>query len=61
MRRKNTVFYLEGGYDLRAIHDSVKATLDGYASGLPALDPPDGGDPATDNAAEILSLFWDLD
>ena len=60
-RGKNTVFYLEGGYDLRAIHDSVKATLDGYASGLPSLDPPDGGDPATDSAVEILSLFWDLD
>ena len=61
MNRTNTVFYLEGGYDLRAIRDSVKATLDGFASGLPALDPPEGRDPTIDSAVEVLSLFWDLD
>lgn len=61
MNRTNTVFYLEGGYDLRAISDSVAATLDGFASGLPALDPPDGGGPLIDSAVEVLSLFWDLD
>ena len=33
MRHTNTVFYLEGGYDIRAISDSVKSTLDGFASG----------------------------
>jgi acetoin utilization deacetylase AcuC-like enzyme len=61
MERTKTVFYLEGGYDLRAIRDSVTATLDGYATGLPSLDPPDGADPAMDKAIEVLSLFWDLD
>jgi len=61
MQRKNTVFYLEGGYDLRAIRDSVKATLNGFASGLPLLNPPEGVDRATDSAVEVLSLFWDLD
>lgn len=61
MQRTNTVFYLEGGYDLRAIRESVAATLDGYAWGLPALDPPDGGDLSIDSAVEVHSLFWDLD
>lgn len=61
MQRTNTVFYLEGGYDLQAISDSVAATLDGYASGLPALDPPQGDVPLIGNAVEVLSLFWDLD
>ena len=59
-KHTNTVFYLEGGYDLRAIRDSVAATLDGYASGLPSLDPPEGGDLSIDSAVEVLSLFWDL-
>ncbi len=61
MQRKNTVFYLEGGYDLGAIRESVTATLNGYASGLPLLNPPDGGDQTTDSAVEVFSLFWDLD
>ncbi len=61
MQRTNTVFYLEGGYDLRAMRDSVGATLDGYASGLPSLDPPGSGDPSIESALEVLSLFWDLD
>jgi acetoin utilization deacetylase AcuC-like enzyme len=61
MQRTNTVFYLEGGYDLRAIRDSVTATLDGFASGHPALDLPVGGDPSIDSAVDVLSLFWDLD
>lgn len=61
MHRTNTVFYLEGGYDLQAIRDSVTATLEGYATGLPPLNPPDASDPATENAIPVLSLFWDLD
>lgn len=61
MHHTNTVFYLEGGYDLRAIRDSVKATLDGFASGLPPLDPPEGRHSTIDSAVEVLSLFWDLD
>ena len=61
MRHTNTVFYLEGGYDLRAISDSVKATLDGFASGHPPLDPPEGSDPVIEGTVEVLSLFWDLD
>ncbi|MEA3510360.1 MAG: histone deacetylase, partial [Actinomycetota bacterium] len=61
MQRTNTVFYLEGGYDLRAIRESVTATLDGFASGFPLLDPPESSDPAIDDAVEVHSLFWDLD
>ncbi len=61
MKHSNTVFYLEGGYDLGAIRDSVAATLDGFASGLPALDPQGGSDPSIDSAVAVLSLFWDLD
>ena len=61
MRHTNTVFYLEGGYDLRAIRESVAATLDGFASGLPSLDAPGSRDPSIDGAVEVLSLFWDLD
>lgn len=61
MQRTNTVFYLEGGYDLQAIRESVTATLDGFASGLPPLDAPERGDPVIDHAAEVHSLFWDLD
>jgi acetoin utilization deacetylase AcuC-like enzyme len=61
MQRTNTVFYLEGGYDLGAIRDSVTSTLDGFASGFPLLDPPEGNDTAMDSAVEVISLFWDLD
>lgn len=61
MNHSNTVFYLEGGYDLRAISDSVAGTLNGYASGLPTLDPQASGDPSIDSAVEVFSLFWDLD
>ena len=60
IQHRNTVFYLEGGYDLRAIRDSVTATLNGYASGLPLLGPPEDGDLSIDGAVEVLSLFWDL-
>lgn len=61
MKRTKSVFYLEGGYDLQAIRESVTATLDGFASGLPMLDPAETGDPAIAEAAEVHSLFWDLD
>lgn len=61
MQRTNTVFYLEGGYDLQAIRESVTATLDGFAYGLPPLDAPERSDPVIGQATEVHSLFWDLD
>lgn len=61
MQRTNTVFFLEGGYDLGAIRDSTKATLDGFSSGVPLLSPSEASDPVTDHAAEVFSLFWDVE
>ncbi|MEA2010273.1 MAG: histone deacetylase [Actinomycetota bacterium] len=61
MHRTNTVFFLEGGYDLGAIRDSTKATLDGFSSGVPLLSPPEASDPGIDHAVEVLSLFWDVE
>jgi len=61
MDRTRTVFYLEGGYDLGAIRESVTSTLDGFASGSPPLDPPQSSDAAIDSAVEVFSLFWDLE
>jgi acetoin utilization deacetylase AcuC-like enzyme len=57
----NTVFFLEGGYNLAAIRASVTATLDGYAAGEPPLDPPEHSVPALDYAEQVFSLFWELD
>jgi len=56
-----TVFFLEGGYDLEAISDSTRETLDGFGSGDTDLDPPAGGDISVDRVLPVLSLFWDLD
>ncbi len=60
--RTNTVFFLEGGYDLQAITDSTAATLEGFGS--PDSLEDEGGletDPVIDSYLPILSLFWDLD
>lgn len=57
----STVFFLEGGYNLSAITDSVTATLDGFASRMPALDPPLRSIHAVDHAVEVFSMFWELD
>src|SRR5665811_114467 len=57
----NTVFFLEGGYDLRAISDSTAATLAGFASRGAGLEAPPGPDPSIDRVLPVFSLFWDLD
>ncbi|MEN8113570.1 MAG: histone deacetylase [Actinomycetota bacterium] len=57
----NTVFFLEGGYNLAAIRASVSATLDGFADDSRPLDPPPREVPAIDYAVEVFSLFWELD
>jgi len=57
----NTVFFLEGGYDLQAIIDSTAETLAGFASPETELDPPTGSDPLIERIRPVLSLFWDLD
>ncbi len=60
--RTNTVFFLEGGYNLPAITDSTAATLEGFDSSDALRHEPDRGeDPAIDRLLPILSLFWDLD
>jgi acetoin utilization deacetylase AcuC-like enzyme len=59
-----TVFWLEGGYDLDAIRDSVSATLRGHAYASPGLrfSGSAGGsaDHAVDRAVEALSPYWDV-
>jgi acetoin utilization deacetylase AcuC-like enzyme len=57
----NTVFFLEGGYDLRAISDSTAATLSGFDSRHTSLEAPPGSEPSIDRVLPVLSLFWDLD
>ena len=61
MGRTNTVFLLEGGYNLEAITESVAATLNGFASGTSTIERPEAPDPWVDNAVAVDSLFWDLD
>jgi len=60
-----TVFFLEGGYDLAAVRDSIAATLDGHA-GL--AKGPRYGTPSSDTAVsgtigqivETLAPYWDV-
>jgi acetoin utilization deacetylase AcuC-like enzyme len=59
--RTNTVFLLEGGYNLRAVKGSVTATLNGFAFGTVPIERPEARDPWVDNAVAVDSLFWDLD
>jgi len=61
MDRTNTVFLLEGGYNLRAVKESVTATLNGFAFGSLPIERPRTGDPWVDHAVAVDSLFWDLD
>jgi len=61
MGRTNTVFILEGGYNLKAIATSVTATLNGFAFGTVPIERPEDRDPWVDNAVAVDSLFWDLD
>lgn len=61
MDRTNTVFLLEGGYNLDAITASVAATLNGFAFGTSTIERPNAPDPWVDSAVAVESLFWDLD
>jgi acetoin utilization deacetylase AcuC-like enzyme len=61
MDHTNTVFLLEGGYNLNAIAESVTATINGFALGSVAIERSEDGDPWVDNAVAVDSLFWDLD
>ncbi|MEN8233421.1 MAG: histone deacetylase [Actinomycetota bacterium] len=61
MKGRNTVFFLEGGYNLAAITASVSATLNGFADRETPLDPPPRSVPAVDYALQVFSLFWELD
>lgn len=61
MDRTNTVFILEGGYNLNAVAESVAATLNGFAFGTVPIERSDGSDPWVDSAVAVDSLFWDLD
>ena len=61
MDRTNTVFLLEGVYNLEAITESVAATLDGFAFGTTTIERPETADPWVDSAVAVDSLFWDLD
>jgi acetoin utilization deacetylase AcuC-like enzyme len=61
MNRTNTVFLLEGGYNLEAITASVAATLNGFAFGTTTMERPESPDPWVDSAVAVDSLFWDLD
>jgi acetoin utilization deacetylase AcuC-like enzyme len=58
--RTNTVFFLEGGYDLAAITESVAATLEGFAgTGEPSETVRH--DPQITRLFSVFSLFWELD
>lgn len=61
MDRTNTVFILEGGYNLDAIAASVAVTLDGFAFGTVPIERSEDHDPHVDYAVAVDSLFWDLD
>ena len=59
------VFYLEGGYDLTAISESVAATVDGLrgsVSGAPVRgSSPDAAWRVLMDAKRLFSRYWDLD
>jgi acetoin utilization deacetylase AcuC-like enzyme len=49
---------LEGGYDLRALAESVPGTMAALAGGA---DPPEAArHPLADRAAEVLGRYWEL-
>lgn len=57
-----TVYFLEGGYDLEAIRNSVAATLDGHAGAAsPAPAPaPSWMGRGIDQIVETLAPYWDV-
>jgi len=60
-----TVFALEGGYDLDALHDSAAATVSGVTGTLPQtglghLQSPPTARIALDEATEVISRHWAL-
>lgn len=60
MKRTNTVFLLEGGYDLQAVKESVSETLEGFAFGTEPIERSEHRDPSVDNAIRANSPIWDL-
>ncbi len=60
--RGRTVFFLEGGYDLDAVRNSVAATLDGHAHPKPLPGGADDRalDPTIDQIVETLAPYWDV-
>jgi len=61
---RRTVFFLEGGYELEAVQESVSATLDGHAGALPLLKAEPGargsGQRTLDQIVETLGPYWDV-
>ena len=57
-----TVYFLEGGYDLEAVRDSVAATLNGH-TGVASPSAPVGEGLAAETVAQIvetLGPYWDV-
>jgi acetoin utilization deacetylase AcuC-like enzyme len=56
--------FLEGGYDLEALHDSAAATVRGFAAGPgdEEVPPPEDGAAAiiADGVAKVAARHWDL-
>ena len=56
--------FLEGGYDLEALHDSAAATVRGLAAGPgdEHVPPPEQGSAGiiADGVARIAARHWDL-
>jgi acetoin utilization deacetylase AcuC-like enzyme len=50
---------LEGGYDLRALAESVPETMAALA-GSAARQPEVARHPLADQAADVLRRYWDL-
>lgn len=52
---------LEGGYDLKAVHDSVARVLDGLGgAGLDAPLPSVAAGPTVERIREVQGPYWDL-
>ena len=56
--------FLEGGYDLEALHDSAEVMVRGFAAGPgdEPVPPPEGGAAGiiADGVARIAARHWDL-
>jgi acetoin utilization deacetylase AcuC-like enzyme len=57
-----TVYFLEGGYNLEAIRNSVAATLNGHAGAVSLARAPaaDGIVRGIDQIVETLAPYWDV-